>query len=404
MGLSTSKFKRAKAAFQLGLVIIALLAAVVSLYKPHHPTTHSETHATNSSRSVLVPVPSDVNPTRASYTLEPQSLDELLSVPAVDLHEVDIARVNLLCASNLPSTAGLDIDHALAKLDEWAEKVADETARHLYRVSDPRYAAHYGHSEARFRAEMLAQVLQEDLGVHYNMDAVGSFSFADATTGFVHGMIPKPGEVTADTPGGTCASMPVLYVSVGRRLGYPLKLVTTDSHVFARWEGLNHAKPEWRDRFNCETTGGFSIFDDAYYRTWPKQITEQQVIANGYLQSLTPTEELAMFMATRGHHGEDVGQLAFAARCYENAYRYDKYRPCYLSWFLDVAAPTDYQAATPELIQPLAIKRQRNCEPLTITPLPYRRVATSTLPNLHTGVQQPPEPTAYYEPPSLDFR
>ena len=29
---------------------------------------------------------------------------------------------------------------------------------------------------------------------------------------------------------GTCSSLPVLQVAVGRRLGYPLKLVTTKGH------------------------------------------------------------------------------------------------------------------------------------------------------------------------------
>jgi hypothetical protein len=39
--------------------------------------------------------------------------------------------------------------------------------------------------------------------------------------------------------GGTCLSMPVAYVAVGRRLGYPLKLVTAKGHLFARWESLD---------------------------------------------------------------------------------------------------------------------------------------------------------------------
>ncbi len=41
--------------------------------------------------------------------------------------------------------------------------------------------------------------------------------------------------------------MPVLYVAIGRRLGYPLELVTTKGHVFACWEDSN-------DRFNIEGT------------------------------------------------------------------------------------------------------------------------------------------------------
>jgi len=281
--------------------------------------------------------------------LEPKTLGELLDLPSDQLHRVDIARMNLLCASRLPSTSGLNIDHALATLDGWAKQVAFETDRHLYRVTDPQYAERYGGSEPHFRAEMLAQVLQEDLSVKYDMTSVGNFSFADPTVAFIHGMIPTKGQTTADTPGGTCASMPVLYVAVGRRLGYPLKLATTDSHIFARWDGEGNAVPAWRETFNCEATNGFHRFDDAYYRTWPNPVSDRQVAINGFLESLTPAEEMAQFMAARGHHGLDVGEVSFAARCYENAFRYDPWRPCYQSWFMDAANRSGYQASTPAL-------------------------------------------------------
>ncbi|MEX0777432.1 MAG: hypothetical protein WD042_17140 [Phycisphaeraceae bacterium] len=297
-------------------------------------------------------------PLHTKFALEPRTLNELLELPVERLGEVDIARMNLLCASALPSTQSLNIEHALSVLDEWAGKVAFETDRHLYRVTDPRFADRYHGSEPHFRAEMLAQVLQEDLGVRYNPKAIGDFSFADLTTGFIHGIIPAPGKTTADTPGGTCASMPVLYVAVGRRLGYPLKLATTDGHIFARWDGLDHANPAWRERFNCETTNGFHRFDDDYYKTWPHKISDWEIQVKGHLLSLSPAEELAEFLATRGHHAEDVGQVGFAARCFENAYRYDSRRPCYGAWFVGAAMRSGYRPATPELAKLLAYKQR----------------------------------------------
>ncbi|MEM1211439.1 MAG: hypothetical protein AAGI68_03990 [Planctomycetota bacterium] len=359
------------------------------------------------------------------WDLAPQTLNELLDLPSDQLHRVDIARMNLLCASRLPSTEGLDIDHALATLDAWAERVAFETERHLYRVNDPRYAETYGGSEAQFRAAMLAQVLQEDLGVKYNMTAEGNFSFADPSVAFIHGMIPPEGKTTADTPGGTCASMPVLYVAVGRRLGYPLKLATTDSHIFVRWDGKDHEKPGFRGYFNCETTNGFVRLDDDYYRTWPYPVTDQQIAVNGFLQSLSPAEEMAQFMAARGHHGMDVGQIGFAARCYENAYRYDRRRPCYRSWFMAAATRTNYEPVTPTLRHMLASlpmqprRGVRSHVPPTFgTPTPSQTRSRLTpgipLPPSHPGfgthrrqdppfgavprVVQPPSPTTYYDP------
>ena len=92
------------------------------------------------------------------FNLEPKTLDELLKLPGSELYTIDIARINLLCALGLSTTEGLDIEQALSILDEWAEKVAEVTDRHLYRVADsrPEYANRYKGDEAHCRAEMLA--------------------------------------------------------------------------------------------------------------------------------------------------------------------------------------------------------------------------------------------------------
>ncbi|NBC11701.1 MAG: hypothetical protein GVY24_08245 [Planctomycetes bacterium] len=321
--------------------------------------------------NVIKPVTSLVQTGR----LEPRTFSELIRLSPDDLEHVDIARMNLLCATGLPGAEDLDVEHALATLDEWAKTVAIETDRHLYRVTDPLYADHYRHSEAYFRAEFLLQVLQQDLGVRYDPRAIGNFSFADSRMAFIHGMIPAaPGETTANTPGGTCASMPVLYVAVGRRLGYPLKLVTTDSHLFVRWDGKDHPNPDFRGRFNIEGAGeGFSSFEDDYYRSWPVKVTEKQVQVNKYLVSLTPREELALFIAGRGHCAFDHGKYRHAARSYENVTRLDWARPAYRAWFLDAARRCDY---VPESI---ALRNMLNGPdrhlpviPQAMYPSPYR--------------------------------
>ena len=288
-----------------------------------------------------------------------KTLEDLLKIPADKLGDVDIAEMNLLCAAGLPGAEKLDIDHALATLGLWAERVKLETERHLYRVTDPRYADHYHHSEAYLRAEMLVQNLCEDLGVKYDPSAkAGTFSFRDSRVAFIHGMIPGAGQSLIDTPGGTCASMPVMYVAIGRRLGYPLKLVTTKGHVFVRWDGKDHPNPAWRERFNMEGTNGFNSFPDDYYKTWPFKLTDREVKANGYLASLTPRQEFAQFLAARGHCGTDHGQPAFAASCYENACGYDPTRLCYRAWFGDAALASGYRPSIPALARLLARRRQ----------------------------------------------
>ena len=297
--------------------------------------------------------------TPPKITRKAKSLNELLSMSPSQLAEVDIAEMNLLCATGLPGAEKLDIDHCLATLDKWAARVKFETERHLYRLRDPKWAKQYRNSEADFRALFLIQVLQEDLRVEYDISTIGNFAFNDSRVAFLHGMIPAKGKFADETPGGTCTSMPVMYVAVGRRLGYPLKLVITDSHIFVRWDGLGHPNPAWRERFNIEGTNtGMSTHSDDYYKNWPLKTTDYQVRFNRYLVSLTPAEELAQFLAARGHCALDNKRLAFAARCYENAYRYDTTRPCYRAWFMDAAMRSGYRPATRALARLLARRRR----------------------------------------------
>lgn len=249
-----------------------------------------------------------------------QTLDDLLKMTPEQLKDVDIAEMNLLCAIGLPGSENLDVDRCLAKLDDYAARVRFETQRHAYRVTDPRYADHYKHSLAWFKAEMLAQTLQEDCGVVYNMERVREISFTNSKDQFVHGMID-------DKNGGTCVSMPVIYIAVGRRLGYPLKLVPAKAHLFARWEDVH-------DRFNVDvsTDTGIGSHTDEEYMTWPMQITETEMKAGSYLKSMLAADEIACFLAARGHCLFDSGRTKEAMDAYEAAARYAPEEPAYRAW------------------------------------------------------------------------
>lgn len=163
---------------------------------------------------------------------------------------------------------------------------------------------------------MMAVVLTEDFQVRYNPARAASPEqtsprdsfFADSRDVFLHGLLGPDRH-------GTCSSLPVLYVALGRRLGYPLKLVTTKGHLFVRWEDA-------KERFNVEVTGrGVNRFDDHYYRTWPFPVSEEEVQADGYLKSLTPAEELAVFLAIRGMCWREAGEYGQAAESFAAAAR-----------------------------------------------------------------------------------
>ena len=242
------------------------------------------------------------------------SLADLLSFPAERLAEVEIGRMNLLCAQGLPGADDSHLGTGLRTLADMAKRVRSETERHRYRFRQN--PAEFDNSEGFFEMLMLTVVLEEDFGVRYNPERASSPSevarrdgfFDDSGDVFLHGLL-GPRRM------GTCSSMPVLYVAVGRRLGYPLKLVTTKGHLFVRWE-------DERERFNVEATAhGLSRFDDDYYRHWPFEVTEQEVRAEGSLKSLTPAEELAVFLSIRGMCLREAGRKSDSAHAFAAAAR-----------------------------------------------------------------------------------
>jgi tetratricopeptide (TPR) repeat protein len=274
------------------------------------------------------PKPKSISPAAkkfdlVKYSRKANKIRDLLAMTPDQLQEVDIAEMNLLCAIGLPGAEKIDIDRCLAKLDEWAAKVRFETNRHLYRVTDQRYADHYRQSESYFRAEMLLQVLQEDCGVKYNPQRIYDVDFTNSQDLFIHGMIDDPN-------GGTCASMPVLYVAVGRRLGYPLFLTHTKGHLFVRWEDA-------KDRFNIEGTNGINSYPDKYYETWPFSLTDKDKESGYFLTSKTPVQEFASFLAARAHCLQDIGRKDEAEMLYLNAHALDPKNPFYLPMSTDIS-------------------------------------------------------------------
>lgn len=250
------------------------------------------------------------------------TLNKLLSLPESDIGRLGIAKVNLLCASGLPDTEDLDISVGLERLEAWAEHVRNETDRHLYRFRQS--PADYDNSEAYFRVLVMVTVLQQDCGVRYNPNSIDKKLFLDSADAFMHGLLLGKG--------GTCTNIPVLYVAVGRYLGYPMHLCVAKGHFFCRWQGSDGG-----ERFNIETTNqGLNTFSDDYYMHWPNEISPDEVRLGHYLHNLKPNQELAHFMTTRGHCLEDRGHLAMAIEAYRHANRLSPSEPHHL-WMLQAA-------------------------------------------------------------------
>jgi hypothetical protein len=203
-----------------------------------------------------------------------------------ELGSVEIAALNLWSGRGLPGAEALDTAACLEKLAAWA---------HLVRVNTehwwPKFVRSpetYDQSPGRFRMLALVTVLQRDLGVRYHTPfSQGDYDARDSRSLFLHGLL--------SGHGGTCVTMPVLYISIGRALGYPLSLVQAKEHLFARWEESGG------ERFNIECTSlGFMAPDDEHYHHSPMPLTTEDLASGQFLRTLSPREVLAVFLKERG--------------------------------------------------------------------------------------------------------
>lgn len=270
----------------------------------------------------------------------PKKLEELLELQPSQLEKYDIALLNLLCSQGLPGTEEMKIGNCLDALDKWAGHVQAETARNFHRYRDN--PADFYNSEGYFRMLMMAVVVYEDYGIRYNPDRItlpGKIDpndrfFANSQDIFLNGLI--EGQRM-----GTCSSMPVLYIAIGRRLGYPLKLVATKAHLFIRWESNV-------DYFDVEATGkGMNRYDDEHFKQWPFPVTDAEIRTEGFLKSLTASEELAVFLSLRGNCLKETGRLKEAAECYAKASRLAPTWNAYRALLADTEAssPSSFSSA-----------------------------------------------------------
>ena len=194
------------------------------------------------------------------------------------LARLDVVQMNATCALGLPGMTQVNGDGDA--------KIVDAMAASCRRFTDHAMSlfhqgkCDYPDSQPKFRIQAMITHLQRDLHLVYHPDRRAEDSIFKPEDSFLHGLL--------HGGGGTCGSMSVLYVAVGRRLGYPLLLVSAKCHLFCRWEGL--------EQFNIEGAGqGISFHPDEHYRNGTFAMPPETVKACGYLESLSPREEVAGF-------------------------------------------------------------------------------------------------------------
>ena len=265
--------------------------------------------------------------TSTNFSLTPTNLTQLLAIPPDQLQKVDVARIDLLCAEGLPSSTNLDIEQSLKTLDEWASEVKEETDRNYHRFTEQ--PEKFGYSIGRYRMAVMAAVLCQDLMVHYdpqrekelsdnnyftNRESYGKAEqhfFSDASDFFLQGLL-------SDKRHGTCASMPYLYVAIGRRLGYPVSIASAYTHSYVYYDEGNGK------HFNVEATEdrGFVTPSDDEYRNppWGAPPDPDYYKTREMLQPLSNRESMGHLLGERaavfraaGRHDEEAKTWEIAA-------------------------------------------------------------------------------------------
>jgi len=227
----------------------------------------------------------------------------LVALADEELAQVDIVESNLDCAAGLPAAERIDRDLCLHTIEHMADQTRFNTAN-AFKAFERR-PEEWNHSPGIFRIHVLVCTLQREFGARYNSAKIPFEVPLETDDSFIHGII--------QGQGGTCASLPPLYVAVGRRLGYPLKLVSAACvnrymHLFVRWDD-----PEG-ERFNIEVNkGGLNCPPDDHYRQGPYHTQPAWEETGSILSSMKPRQELACFLAQRAARWRQLGQARLEA-------------------------------------------------------------------------------------------
>ncbi len=287
------------------------------------------------------------------YNVTPKSLSDLLSLDREQFDRCDIARTNLLCAEGLPGAEDIDLPRYLDLLDEMAV-ACDERINRSWRLFK-RKPAEFDHSENVFRVLTMQHVLRTQFNVQYDekvsaIVASGKeWNSDDSSEVFIHGIL-------SDKRTGTCSSLPVFSIAVGRRLGYPLKLVRVPNHTLFRWDESDIGG----EKFNIEhTPAGSTVRPDDYYYTWPCLWTEQMRALNErtkvWLHSMNAEQEISKFLCNRALILRDVGRSDEAMMSVEVAYGIDPINPACFDIMQDVSMRT--AMAPPRVVEiPVPVK------------------------------------------------
>jgi len=212
-----------------------------------------------------------------SHSPFPPAIQKQLQLPE---DQIDIGLAALTFAKEF--YPHLDIAAYSKRID----LIADKARRLANGTPDP---------ETRIR--VLNTVIHQMEGFHYDRSP---FARSRQDYRFLNGIL--------DTRQGTCYAIPLLYIAVAQRLGYPLYPVLAPDHIFVRYVDPNFTEQ------NVETTSGGKYFPDQYYIE-AFAVSKKGLKSGSYLRTLTYRQFLGQMLVvsavTHGRNGESLKAIAY---------------------------------------------------------------------------------------------
>ena len=204
-----------------------------------------------------------------SHSPFPPAIQKQLQLPE---DQIDIGLAALTFAKEF--YPHLDIAAYSKRID----LIADKARRLANGTPDP---------ETRIR--VLNTVIHQMEGFHYDRSP---FARSRQDYRFLNGIL--------DTRQGTCYAIPLLYIAVAQRLGYPLYPVLAPDHIFVRY-----VDPAFTEQ-NVETTSGGKYFPDQYYIK-AFVVSQRGLKSGSYLRTLTYRQFLGQMLAVSAvFHGRNA--------------------------------------------------------------------------------------------------
>lgn len=195
-------------------------------------------------------------------------------------NEIDIGRAALVLAKEI--FPEIDVDAYSTKIDGIVGDVRKLTK---------------GSQDPDYRVRALNTYLYKIFGMQYDLDDP---YVKDIRNRYMTGIL--------DTRKGSCVSMPLLYLSVAQRLGYPVYAVSVPQHVFLRYVDMGFKMQ------NIEATGGGGYSPDEEYAA-TLQISKEALAHGTYLRTLTHREYLGLLIEQNGiywgMHGENEKAIEY---------------------------------------------------------------------------------------------